>query len=288
MKYAIGNRINFVQLESQFSNEMDMFLADYAGNNDSKYHKALSIIMQIYMRAGNTGGYFIPADKDDIIIQARNFHIGKAELEAIYDVATKRDVFDRQQYLKNHIITNVTLQIAFISAKAKNSNWSMDGEHILDFVYKKYKSDDKNKKIGDKLDKFKGTNQCIEQNGIELNRTDSLADDDLTLDEFKLLYPKKCVGLPEDWQKPQGVSLRKISEAIKNSDKFLAVKNYMSLEKLSTEFYDKVINGYYDDSKHEVNIVKNEQKKQTQNYTNREYSKEQLNELFDDLEQVEL
>ena len=173
MKYATGNRINFIQFESQFSYEMEKFLSEYAGINPSKYHKALSIILQIHMRAGNTGGYFLSADPDDIMDDARKFNIGISELKAIYDVATKRGVFDRDQYEKNHIITNEALQIAFCKAKEGRNGHSMDKSHILNSVYKKFKSEDKNKKIADKLEKFMGINQSIESNGKELNCIES-------------------------------------------------------------------------------------------------------------------
>lgn len=264
MKYAIGNRINFVQFETQFSNEFEMFLAEYAGNNDSKYHKAISVVMQILMRAGNTGGYFLPAEDDDIIIQARQFHIGVAELKAIYDMATKRDVFDRQKFTKNHIITNNALQIAFISAKSRSDKWSMEPDFILDFVYKKYKFVDKNLKIANKLDEFVNKKQSNEpyQNGIEkvVELDCSVYPDDMTLDDFKLKHPNKCLTLKDDWQVPAGVSLKVISEAIERSQKFLSVKAYMTLEKLATDFYEKVCNGFYDDSVYDKNEVKNSAK----------------------------
>ena len=292
MKYAIGNRINFVQLETQFSNEMERFLSEYAGTNASKYHKALSVIFQIHMRAGNTGGYFLPAEPDDILDDARKFNVGVAELKAIYEVATKRDVFDRNQYLENHIITNNALQIAYCKTKERQTSWTMDGKHILEFVYKKFKFEDKNKKIADKLDKFVNKNKSIEQNGIELNgNVINQDDDDMTLSDFKQLHPKKCFTLPEDWKKPEGVKLQIISDAIKKSQRFLEVKNYMSLERLSTEFYDKVCAGWYDDSNYETNLAKNEAKAETknkQNYRNREYTPEQLNGLFDNINEVEI
>lgn len=289
MKYATGNRINFVQFESQFSSELERFISEYAGVNSSKYHKALSLILQIYMRAGNTGGYYLSAEEDDILYDARKFNVSVGELKAIYDMATKRDLFDREQYMKNHIITNSTLQITFLSAKAKNTNWSMDGKHILDFVYKYYKSDSKFKKIADKLDKFNGRFKSKEQNGIEKNGNVLIDNDDMTLTEFKQLHPNKCITLPDDWVKPEGVKLKLISEAIKRSEKFLNVKAYMTLERLSTEFYDKVCGNYYDDSNFDNNQVKNEQKKQpAQNYSNRDYSNQDLNNLYDDINNIEL
>ena len=300
MKYATGNRINFVQFESQFSYEMDKFLSEYAGINSSKYHKALSVILQIHMRAGNTGGYFLSAEEDDIIDDARKFNIGISELKTIYDVATRRGVFDREQYEKNHIITNESLQVAFCRAKEGRNGHSMDGSHILNSVYKKFKSEDKNKKIAVKLEEFIVKSKSIEPNSIESNRIESYSneqhantevvdDDDMTLNEFKQKHPNKCLVLPDDWQKPQGVSLRKISEAIEKSTKFLQVKPYMHLEKLATDFYQKLCTGFYDDSNYNINEVKNQQSKSTQNYKNREYTPEQLNGLMDtDLNSVEL
>lgn len=272
MKYAIGNRINFVQLDTQFSYEMDKFLSEYAGIISSKWHRALSIILQIHMRAGNTGGYFLPAEEDDILDDARKFNIGKNELKAIYDVATRRGVFDRDQYINNHIITNNNLQISYISAKYRNVDWQMDGKHILDFVYKKYKSDSRTQKIASKLEEFISKFMSIEADGKESNgivsngivppaNPEAVDNDDMTLDEFKQKHPNKCLVLPEDWKKPQGVSLRIISKAIEKSAKFLQVKPYMHLEKLATDFYKKLCEGYYDDSNYKKNEVKNQQSK---------------------------
>lgn len=255
MKYAIGNRVNFVQIETQFSNEMKLFLSEYAGNNQSKFHKTVSVITQIIMLAGNTGGYFLPATDDDNYINANNFNVHKNELEAIYDVATRRGVFDREQYIKNHIITNQTLQISYINAKYRNKSFNMEGNFILVSTYNFFKSDDKYSKIVSSLDKFASKNSSIEQdgkvqNGIELNGTEEVtfSPDDMTLDDFKIKYPEKCVGLPNDWQPPKGVSLNVIAEAIEKSQKFLKVKPYMTLEKLATEYYDKVRYGMYEDS----------------------------------------
>lgn len=288
MKYAIGNRLNFVQIDSQFSNEMEDLISKYAGININKYHKILSVIYQIHMHAGNSGGYFLPASQNDIEREAVKLKLRTDELKTIYDMATRCDVFDRQQYEKNHIITNYTLQISFLQTKYRNTTWSMDANHILDSTYNFFKSDSKYLKIVSKLDEIVNKFKSIEPNGIEqkgnvLNQDD----DDMTLEEFKKLYPKKCFTLPEDWIKPAGVKLQLISEAIKNSQKFLEVKNYMTLERLSTEFYKKVCSGFYDDSNYDVNIVKNEQKK-TQNYSNRDYSNVDLNSLFGDLSKVEL
>ena len=222
MKYATGNRLNFVQLETQFSYEMEKFLSEYAGINSSKYHKALSVILQIHMRAGNTGGYFLSAEPDDILDDARRFNISISELKAIYDVATKRGVFDRKLYLEKHIITNHALQVAFCKTKEDRSGHSMDSSHILNSVYEKFKSEVKNKKIVAKLDEFLAKNKSIEANGSESNCIEKngivphanpgvVEDDDMTLEEFKLIHPNKCLVLPEDWQKPKGVSLKTIS-----------------------------------------------------------------------------
>lgn len=288
MKYAMGDRINFVQFDSQFSPEIKDFLSEYAGINFAKRHKAISVICQIYMHAGNTAGYYICASKMDIIRDAQQFCVGKNDLELIYDLATKHDVFDKTLYEKHQIITNPTMQITYISAKNKSEHWNMNGEFILDFVCKYYKSQTKFAKIATKLDKFKGRFKSIEQNGSEKELNGNISDDDMTLDEFKQLHPKKCFSLPDDWVKPEGVKLSIISEAIKNSQKFLEVKNYMTLERLSTEFYKKVCAGWYDDTNYEKNIAKNEQKKSSQNFKSREYSKEQLDNLYDDLSTVEL
>ena len=290
MKYATGSRLKFVQLETQFSYEMDKFLSEYAGINSSKYHKALSIILQIHMRAGNTGGYFLSAEPDDIMDDARKFNIGVSELKAIYDVATKRGVFDRNLYLEQHIITNHALQVCFCSAKEDRGGLSMDGSHILNSVYDYFKLERKNKKIVAKLDEFIGKNKSKEQNGIESNENVIYQDDDdMTLSEFKQLHPKKCFSLPEDWIKPDGVKLQIISEAIKKSQKFLEVKNYMTLERLATEFYQKVCAGWYDDSNYEINIAKNEKTKTpNQNFTGRDYSGKDLSTLYDDLNNIEL
>ena len=274
MKYATGNRLNFVQLETQFSYEMEKFLSEYAGINSSKYHKALSVILQIHMRAGNTGGYFLSAEPDDILDDARRFNISISELKAIYDVATKRGVFDRKLYLEKHIITNHALQVAFCKTKEDRSGHSMDSSHILNSVYEKFKSEVKNKKIVAKLDEFLAKNKSIEANGSESNCIEKngivphanpgvVEDDDMTLEEFKLIHPNKCLVLPEDWQKPKGVSLKTISNAIEKSTKFLQVKPYMHLEKLATVFYERLCNGYYDDSNYEKNEVKNQSKKNT-------------------------
>ena len=272
MKYAIGSRINFIQLDTQFSYEMDKFLSEYAGINSSKYHRALSVLLQIYMRAGNTAGYFLPAEEDDILDDARRFNIGRAELKAIYDVTTKRGVFDKELYEKYHIITNNNLQISYISAKYRNVDWQMDGKYILDFVYKKYKNDTKTQKIASKLEEFIGKYQSIEANGIVkngieknsivLNSNLEVVDiDDMTLDEFKQKHPNKCLTLPTDWVKPHGVSLRIISEAIERSTKFLQVKPFMSLQKLATVHYEKLCDGQYDDSTYTKNESKNQQNK---------------------------
>ena len=272
MKYAIGSRINFIQFDTQFSYEMDKFLSEYAGINSSKYHKALSVLLQIYMRAGNTAGYFLPAEEDDITVDARRFNIGRNELKTIYDVMTKRGIFDKKLYEKYNIITNSNLQISYISAKYRNVDWQMDGRYILDFVYKKYKNDTKTQKIASKLEEFIVKYKSIEPNGIVKNGMEKnsivqnsnleVVDiDDMTLDEFKQKHPNKCLTLPEDWEKPEGVSLKVISDAIEKSEKFLQVKPFMTLQKLATDHYEKLSNGYYEDSSYNKNEIKNQQNK---------------------------
>ena len=63
----------------------------------------------------------------------------------------------------------------------------------------------------------------------------------------------------------------------------------MTLERLATEFYQKVCAGWYDDSNYEINIAKNEKNKPpAQNFTGRTYSEEKLNSLFDKVENIQL
>lgn len=296
MKYAIGNRLNFVQIDTQFSYEFERFLDEYSGINNNQFHKAISIITQIYMTAGNTSGYFLPLEGDaDYKRYARQFKIGISDLKALIDVATRTGVFDLEKLRKYNIITNHTLQWCYLTAKIDSVNFQMDTNYILISVMEFAKNNGKYKKIADKLEKLVNKNTSIEQDGIVPKRISTVKnstadDDDMTLDDFKQKYPEKCLTLPENWVKPEGVKLSVIANAIEKSEKFLKVKQYMTLEKLATKFYDGLSKGKYDDS--EYNKMPSEFKptntKPKQNYQNREYTPDELNSLFDDVSKVEI
>lgn len=308
MKYAIGNRLNYVQIDSQFSNEFEMFLSEFVGgNNSAKLHRTLSITYQIILRVGNSGGYFMPATDDDICLQSRAFNISVGELKALYDVATRRGVYDREQYIKNHIITNYSFQVSFLAAKEKSESWVMQPEHLLDSVYNHFKFDVQNKRIVDKLDKLVGKINSIEQDQkkIESNNkvivsnsqeekqiqtdnqyNDLTVDNDISLEEFKNKYPLNCEKLPSTWVKPKGISLKEIAKAIDKSQFFLAVKKFMSLDRLAGEFYHDVIAGKYDDATYRTNPqISN--KKNKQNFSeSHQYTDKQINELYDDPQSI--
>ena len=278
MKYAIGNRLNFVQIDTQFSYEFNSFLDAYAGINNAKQHKAISIITQMYMLAGNSGGYFLPYEgKTDLKRYARLFRIDDTELKQIIDDATETGLIDRDKFKKYNIITNHSLQWSFLMAKRESKTFSMDWQHVLDSVYEFAKSDGKYKKIAEILDELADKFNSKVQDGKELKskeldgKSPTVVDDtDLTLTQFKLKYPNKCKGLPDGWKVPAGVSLKTIADAIENSQKFLAIAKHMNLQKMANpEFYEKICNGEYDDDKFKkMNEAKKETGGLTESLTN--------------------
>ena len=265
-KYATGNRLLFVQIESQTSYELEMFLSEYAGINDNKYHKAMSLYTQIVMRAGNTTGYYLPVKRDDIIYQAKLFRVSIQELTNFYDMATNRGVFDKDKYKKYHILTNSSMQYCFANAKNRTSNWEVSNEYFLDSTIKKLKSDNKCLKFVDKFEKnvdqstssVEESREKVKVNESVSTQTSGCDTHTMTLEEFKSLYPLKCKDLPDDFKVPANVDLGIIANAIENSTKFLQNEKIkcMTLQNMCTKYYKRICEGYYDDSVYEANQVK--------------------------------
>lgn len=264
-KYATGNRLNFVQINSQPNYEFEMFLSEYAGINDNKYHKAMSLYTQIIMRAGNTAGYYLPAERDDIVYQAKCFRVSIQELTNFYDMATNRGVFDKEKYEKYHILTNFSMQYCFATAKNESLSWGVVNDYFLESVINYLKSGGKFLKFVGKFEKrVKESTSSVEKGKEKVKVNESVgtqpdvATHTLTLEEFKSLYPLKCKDLPDDYEVPANVDLQIIADAIERSTKFLQNENIccMNLQNMCSKYYKRICEGYYDDNKYDTNQVK--------------------------------
>ena len=113
-------------------------------------------------------------------------------------------------------------------------------------------------------------------------------DSDQLKAKFKQAFPNKIVE--EDFIIPDYVDMDKLIEGINNSPDFLlGAKNFGLKLCCRADIYEKIIAGYYEKIDHSSTKVKTvKEKEPVSENKKRKFTKEELDALFDDIEDVQL
>ena len=191
----------------------------------------------------------------------------------------ERGLFDMVMFKKYQILTSPDIQDKYFFGKQRCTNIRVVKEYLYNFVYEKYEFVNKKCKIVNINGEIVNTNLQTTQDKTN-TKTNNETQAERTNPELELFlkeFPKKAES---EIKIPDYVNFKALAEKVRCSD-FLKMANNLKLSWLvKKENYDKVISGAYD------KIVFSPGK--TQNFTNHEYSQEQLNNLFTDLDKVNL
>ena len=277
--------LKFFPRESKLTTQEQLFMSDFNIFNEKRVANqkleafAVYTLLRMKMSDDDDAGYFLNYNKDLLNLLASTLGTDNRFLERVVKRSLERGLFDKVMYEKYKILTSPDIQDKYFFGKQRCTSIRVVKEYLYSFVYEKYEFVNKKCKIvsifGENVNKNSQTTQDKTNTKTKNEAPAERSNQDLEL--FLKEFPKKA----ESGVKiPDYVHFKALTERVRASD-FLKMANNLKLSWLvKKENYDKVLAGHYD------KIVFSPGK--TQNYDNRSYSQEQLNNLFTDLDSVKL
>lgn len=306
--------LEFFPVPSHNSYEMDLIEAKYGLDAIGIYYKLLQKIF------GGTG-YYAKIDEYFSILLSKESGVEISKINEIIKECVKIEMFDKEMYDKFSILTSREIQEDYLIAIRGRSIIEMEEKYLIGNAKEKYQrlkekvlGNSANTEFTQKSEEFtqnfdrreekkkeekKGYEKIIEEreesssggqnatpkisltrNKLNSNELDvdscelksSLSNEDL--EKFKEVFPNKLTE--GKYTVPSNFEMDKLISEVKESD-FLKSNNNLSLPWLINN-YDKIINGAYKDY-----VKKNENTIVTHNYTT-----EELNSFFTDLDSLDL
>ena len=288
--------LKYIVRECNLSSSEKMFISDFNVINKNKIANqrleafAVYTILKMYMGNDKESGFFLKADPKQLKFLASDvlFGIDVKFLNRVISSCFENDLFDKTFYDKFNILTSYDIQDKyFYSENVKRRALKTISDYrdfVYDSIWEDLKLADKNKKDACKNDENACNNKETKQDETETDtqthtetKTSVLSTSDcFSLSDFASQFPnKKC---EDNLTVPENVNLALLSKKVKESE-FLQDAANLSIKWLIDHYHD-IIKGTY----------KGTLKKSTpnQNFTGRDYSDRNLNELFDDLEKINL
>ena len=279
--------LKFFPRESKLTTQEQLFMSDFNIFNEKRAANqkleafAVYTLLRMKMSDDDDAGYFLNYNKDLLNLLASTLGTDNRFLERVVKRSLERGLFDKVMYEKYKILTSPDIQDKYFFGKQRCTNIRVVKEYLYSFVYEKYEFVNKKCKIvsifGENVNKNSQTTQDKTDTKTKNEAPAERSNQDLEL--FLKEFPKKA----ESGVKiPNYVDFKALTERVRASE-FLKMANNLKLSWLvKKENYDKVLAGHYD------KIVFSPGNAKKQNYTNHEYSQEQLNNLFTDLDSVKL
>lgn len=257
-------------------------------------------------------GYYLEVKKEGLEGLAFSCHTSASKLSEIINQTILLGIFDKTKYEKFQILTNEEIQLNHFKTVVgrKSENIEIRIPFLISSIipkimkFTKYQSIFteilKNIKANFEQEKreLKVQNKDLEREYILfvkevrtlLQKQQTIAkkreDSDQLKAKFKQAFPNKIVE--EDFIIPDYVDMDKLIEGINNSPEFLlGAKNFGLKLCCRADIYEKIIAGYYDKIDHSSTKVKPAKETISKN-KGRNYTEEQLDGLFDDMENIQL
>ena len=255
-------------------------------------------------------GYYLEIKKEGFEGLAFMCHTSASKLSEIINQTVYLGIFDKTKYEKFSILTNEEIQLNHFKTVVGRKSENIDVRipflisSIIPKIMKftKYQSIFteilKNIKANFEQEKreLKVQNKDLEREYILfvkevrslLQKQQTIVkkreDNDLLKAKFKQAFPNKIVE--EDFVIPDYVDMDKLIQGINNSPEFLlGAKNFGLKLCCRKDIYEKIIAGYYDKIDHSSTKAKSAE--HVSENKGRSYTKEELDGLFDSLEDIE-
>lgn len=279
--------LKFFPRESKLTTQEQLFMSDFNISNKERVANqkleafAVYILLRMKMSDDDDSGYFLKFDQDLLNLLSCSIGTDNKFLTRVVKRCLERGLFDMVMFKKYQILTSPDIQDKYFFGKQRCTNIRVVKEYLYNFVYEKYEFVNKKCKIVNINGEIVNTNLQTTQDKTN-TKTNNETQAERTNPELELFlkeFPKKAES---EVKIPDYVNFKALAEKVRCSD-FLKMANNLKLSWLvKKENYDKVISGAYD------KIVFSLGSSKTQNYTNHEYSQEQLINLFTDLDKVNL
>ena len=254
-------------------------------------------------------GYYLEIKKEGFEGLAFMCHTSASKLSEIINQTVYLGIFDKTKYEKFSILTNEEIQLNHFKTVVGRKSENIDVRipflisSIIPKIMKftKYQSIFteilKNIKANFEQEKreLKVQNKDLEREYILfvkevrslLQKQQTIVkkreDNDLLKAKFKQAFPNKIVE--EDFVIPDYVDMDKLIQGINNSPEFLlGAKNFGLKLCCRKDIYEKIIAGYYDKIDHSSTKAKSAE--HVSENKGRSYTKEELDGLFDSLEEI--
>ncbi len=279
--------LKFFPRESKLTTQEQLFMSDFNIFNEKRVANqkleafAVYTLLRMKMSDDDDAGYFLKFNKDLLNLLSCSIGTDNRFLERVVKRCLDRGLFDPVMYEKYKILTSPDIQDKYFFGKQRCTNIRVVKDYLYDFVYEKYDFVNKKCKFVNKNGEIVCKNSQTTQDKTDTKTKNEAPAErsNSNLELFLKEFPKKA----ESGVKiPDYVDFKALTERVRASD-FLKMANNLKLSWLvKKENYDKVIAGHYD------KIVFSPGNAKKQNYTNHEYSQEELNNLFTDLDSVKL
>ena len=298
--------LKFFSRNVQFSQSEELFLAEYKNrpfkdNFDGRYRfEAIGLLtcLQMLLFSDQSTGFYYDVSGDRFHLLANKLGVSPKQLSRLLNCCFKYSILDKEFYQKYQILTSYKMQDDYSKVLDKPQDRVRAQNINLDYVYQdcdftqkyknalqKYKNavqkrENAVQKMGDKTiqDKNINNDNLRKETNLDIQNFNS------SLQKFKNNFPnKKC---DDDIAYTPGIDFELLTKCINESPQFLLKFNNPFNWKWCIDHYKAIIEGKY--RKFPEVKQENQPKHAVQNFKGRDYTGKDLNDLFDDIESIEL
>lgn len=276
--------LKFFPRESKLSTQEELFLSDFNVLNKERMANqrlesfAVYILLLMRMSEDENSGYYINFDQDTRNLLANKIGTDNKFLSRVVHSCLERGLFDKVMFQKYNILTSPDIQDKYFFGKQRCTKIQIVADYLYDFVYENYENVIKKAKIVNKNGEIVNKNLQITQNKTD-TKTNTRDTHNLdSLSKFNQTFPEKAVK--EEIKIPDYVNMDLLIEKIKQSDFIQKCPNLNLIWLIQKDNYDKVTSDFYTN--------RNFKPVKTEDYSKRDYSAEEINSLYTNLEDIKL
>lgn len=276
--------LKFFPREAKLSIQEELFLSDFNILNKERMANqrlesfAVYILLLMKMSEDENSGYYINFNQDTRNLLANKIGTDNKFLSRVVHSCLERGLFDKVMFQKYNILTSPDIQDKYFFGKQRCTKIQIVADYLYDFVYENYENVIKKAKIVNKNGEIVNKNLQTTQNKTDTNTNTRDTHSCDSLSKFNQTFPEKAVK--EEIKIPDYVNLNLLIEKIKQSDFLQKCPNLNLTWLIQKDNYDKVTSDFYTN--------RNFKPVKTEDYSKRDYSAEEINSLYTNLEDIKL
>lgn len=276
--------LKFFPREAKLSIQEELFLSDFNVLNKERMANqrlesfAVYVLLLMRMSEDENSGYYINFDQDTRNLLANKIGTDNKFLSRVVQSCLARGLFDKVMYEKYQILTSPDIQDKYFFGKQRCTKIQIVSDYLYDFVYENYENVIKKAKIVNKNGEIVNKNLQTTQNKTDTNTNTRDTHSCDSLSKFNQTFPEKAVK--EEIKIPDYVNMDLLIEKIKQSDFLQKCPNLNLTWLIQKDNYDKVTSDFYTN--------RNFKPVKTVDYSKRDYSAEEINSLYTNLEDIKI